>query len=63
MEQEYIVEDIKSFDPMHIFECGQCFRWNKENDESYTGVFKNNVINVKKENNCVIFKGICSRKY
>ena len=58
MEQEFILKDIKSFDPVHIFECGQCFRWNKEQDGSYTGVFKANVINVKKENSKVIFKGI-----
>jgi len=43
---------------MHIFECGQCFRWNKEQDGSYTGIFKSNVVNVKKENDRVIFKGI-----
>lgn len=63
MEQEYIIENIKSFDPIHIFECGQCFRWNKQEDGSYTGIFEENIINVKKENNKVIFKGICHRKY
>lgn len=59
MEQEYILENCKSFEPEHIFECGQCFRWNKQEDKSYTGVFNQNVINVKKENNKIIFKGIC----
>ena len=58
-EQRYVLNNLKSFDPVHIFECGQCFRWNKENDGSYTGIFKNNVLNVKKENNAVIFEGIC----
>lgn len=58
-EQTYILENIESFEPVHIFECGQCFRWNKQENESYTGVFKNNVINVKKENNKIIFTGIC----
>ena len=38
-----ILEDIKDFDPKHIFECGQCFRWIKEDDESYTGVAKGRV--------------------
>ena len=37
----------------------ECFRWNKQEDGSYTGIFKNNVINVKKENNNIIFSGIC----
>ena len=59
MEQIYILENCKSFEPVHIFECGQCFRWNKEEDGSYTGVFKNNVLNVKKEGEKIIFEGIC----
>ena len=60
MEQEFILDNCKSFEPEHIFDCGQCFRWNKEPDGSYTGVFNHNVINVKKENNKIIFKGICN---
>ena len=60
-EQQYIIENLESFNPTHIFECGQCFRWNKEQDGSYTGVFGENVINVKKENDKVIFKGISSK--
>lgn len=63
MEQKFILKNCNSFNPEHIFECGQCFRWNKELDGSYTGVFKQNVINVKKENNDVIFKGECFRRY
>ena len=58
-EQTYILENCNSFEPVHIFECGQCFRWNKEENGSYSGVFKNNVLNVKKEENKIIFKGIC----
>jgi N-glycosylase/DNA lyase len=59
MEQEYKIENIKSFELVHIFECGQCFRWNKEADGSYTGVFGKNVLNVQKQEDTVIFKGIC----
>jgi len=59
MEEQYILEDIGSFDLVHIFECGQCFRWNKQPDGSYTGVFRNNVINVKKDKGKIIFTGIC----
>lgn len=39
----------KDFDLIHTFECGQCFRWNKNNDETYTGVVGNSVITVKAE--------------
>lgn len=58
-EQQYTLNNINSFEPVHIFECGQCFRWNKEEDGSYTGVFKNNVLNVKKEKDVIIFEGVC----
>ena len=60
MEQRYILENVQSFEPVHIFECGQCFRWNKQENNSYTGIVKNNVINVKKENERVIFTGNCN---
>ena len=60
MEQQYILKNTSSFEPKHIFECGQCFRWNKEIDGSYTGVFEKNVINVKKEKGDIFFQGICN---
>ena len=59
-EQIYELKNQKSFELAHIFDCGQCFRWNKQQDGSYTGVFKGNVLNVKKEKNIIIFKGICN---
>ena len=59
-EQEYKIENIKSFELADIFDCGQCFRWNKQADGSYTGVFKGNVMNVQKRGNIVTFKGICN---
>ena len=60
MEQQYILKNCKSFELKDIFECGQCFRWNQNEDGSYTGVFGNNVINVsKKENGDVLFGGVC----
>ncbi len=58
-EQIYIIKNQTEFEPKHIFECGQCFRWNIQEDGSYTGVFDQNVLNVKKEEGKIIFKGIC----
>ncbi len=57
-EQEYVLKNQKSFELKDIFECGQCFRWNKEEDKSYTGVIKQGVMNVQKKENEIIFKGI-----
>ena len=47
-----------SFELADVFDCGQCFRWNVENDGSYTGVFKKIVLNVKKIDDEVIFNGV-----
>lgn len=44
-----IIHNVKNFVPEHIFDCGQCFRWNKQPDGSYTGVAHSRVINVKLE--------------
>ena len=49
MEQTYVIENCKSFNTRDIFECGQCFRWNEQEDGSYTGIFGKNVLNVKQE--------------
>jgi len=57
-EQEYIIENQESFELKHIFDCGQCFRWNEKDDGSYTGVFKGNVLNVRKIDDKIIFRGI-----
>lgn len=33
-----IAEGIEDFDTDHIFDCGQCFRWQRNEDGSYSGV-------------------------
>ncbi len=43
------VEGIKDFDLEQIFECGQCFRWNREDDGSYTGVAFGKIVNMRME--------------
>ena len=58
-EETYILKNVKSFNPKHIFECGQCFRWNLEEDGSYTGIVGENVLNVKAIQNDIIIKGNC----
>ena len=56
MNNKIEIEIKDSFNLEDIFECGQCFRWNKEND-SYIGVIKDAVVKVKKEKYKVIFEG------
>ena len=58
-EQKFILKNPESFNLEHIFECGQCFRWNKQEDGSYTGIFKENVLNIKQDGRDFVFRGIC----
>lgn len=60
---QIIIENIKDFNIVHIFDCGQCFRWNKEEDGSYTGVVKDKVINVSQEGSTVIFDNVSMDDY
>ena len=74
MEQKYVINNCKSFKVKDVFDCGQCFRWNEQEDGSYTGIFGKNVLNVKQELVCdeckITISGVCdgdieeiSRKY
>lgn len=44
-----IISNLEHFDPAHTFLCGQCFRWEQEDDGSFTGVAYGRVINIKAE--------------
>lgn len=37
---------VKDFHPDHTLDCGQCFRWNKEPDGSYTGIASGRIVNL-----------------
>ena len=57
-EQKLILKDVDSFELDHIFDCGQCFRWNKQEDGSYIGVIGSGVLQVSKNKNNVCFEGV-----
>lgn len=44
-----VLEGVEDFNIKHIFECGQCFRWKKEENKSYTGVAKGKILNVEEK--------------
>lgn len=44
------IENVKDFNLVHIFECGQCFRWIKQSDDSYSGIVNGKAVNVSFEN-------------
>ena len=57
-KQKYVINNCTTFELKDIFECGQCFRWNKEQDGSYIGVVNNNVIKATKNENEITFKSV-----
>ncbi len=57
LNSKYILENQESFNLKHIFECGQCFRWNYDKiNNRYLGVVSGNVVTVKEDENKYIFK-------
>lgn len=50
-----IIKNNNDFNPKHIFECGQAFRWKKVEDNSYTCIAKGRVLNVFQQKDEIIF--------
>lgn len=57
-EQKLILKNIDCFELDHIFDCGQCFRWNRQEDGSYIGVISSGVLRVSKSKSSVCFEGV-----
>jgi N-glycosylase/DNA lyase len=49
-----IIKDVKSFELTHVFDCGQCFRWIRQENGNYIGVAFGRVIEVEKRDSDVI---------
>ena len=51
-----VIKGVKNFELPHIFDCGQCFRWNRIDNGNYIGVAFGKVIEVeKKEDNVTLY--------
>lgn len=48
MENTIVLKNVRNFELPHIFECGQCFRWNKQENGAFIGVAYGKVIEVEK---------------
>ena len=53
---------LDSFNLEHIFECGQCFRWEKINEYSYIGIIDDTVLKVKIDNDKLVISGVTDKK-
>lgn len=58
-----IIKDVENFELDHIFECGQCFRWNKEPNGNYIGVAYGKVIEVEKKGTQVKIYNINEKEF
>ncbi len=57
-QQKLVLNNVDSFELPHIFDCGQCFRWDIQPDGSYIGVIKSGVMRVSKHGKSITFEGI-----
>lgn len=48
------VRHLTSFDADHTFLCGQCFRWSKLDDGSFTGVAMGRAVNIRCEGDSLV---------
>lgn len=48
-QNSVIMKEMPDFNVTHIFECGQCFRWEKSGEDEYTGVCSKKVLIVKQK--------------
>lgn len=55
--------NIENFDAKAIFTCGQCFRWAKEEDGSFTTVAKGRVLNVSQMGNEITFSNTNEKEF
>ena len=49
-----IITDVCDFNIEHIFDCGQCFRWEKQKDNSYIGVAYNRALKISQTDDTLI---------
>ena len=55
--ETYTIKKGNSFELEDIFECGQCFRWNKIKENTYIGVIKEGVVRAEEHEDKIIFTG------
>lgn len=56
-DEGIIFKNIRDFELKHIFECGQCFRWNEDVDGSFVGVASGRAARVSKHGEDIYIKG------
>lgn len=63
MKSDTVKVQIKDFLPLHTFDCGQCFRWEKQEDESYIGIANGQAVRISMTGETVEIEGITHADY
>lgn len=62
-DNDIIIEGVKCLDLDLTLDCGQAFRWEKQNDGSWSGVVKGVFLNIDKKGDTVILKNTTVESY
>ena len=63
MKSNIFKVQIDDFLPLHTFDCGQCFRWERQEDDSYIGVANGQAVRISMLGETVEIEGITERDY
>lgn len=58
-----ILKGVKNFDIKQTFECGQCFRWQKQDDKRYVGIAFGKVLDVEQQDDDIILHNTCENDF
>lgn len=58
-----VLSGVKHFNIVDTFECGQCFRWDRQEDGSYIGVAKGRVLSISQQGTDVFLRGATIEDY
>lgn len=58
-----VIEGVKDFHLDHTFDNGQCFRWNREEDGSYTGVAFGHAVNINYTGETLLLNDVTLEDY
>ncbi len=58
-----VVSGVSDFHPDHTFDNGQCFRWNREDDGSYTGVAFGRAVNINCIDGSIILNNVTRKDF
>lgn len=53
-DKNLVIKEVDSFNDKQTFECGQCFRWQRQEDNSYIGVVNDRVTRIKSNNDTLV---------